>query len=36
MTIERFGNGYTVYFCGDEFYFDTEEQAQQFIKEVEG
>lgn len=36
MEIEVFGNGYTVCFCGDEIYFDTYEEAEKFIKEVEG
>ena len=32
--IETFGNGYTVFFEGDEIYFDTYEEAEQFIKEM--
>lgn len=35
MEIEKFGNGYTVFFMGDELYFDTYEEAQQFINEQE-
>ena len=34
--IETFGNGYTVFFEADEVYFDTYEEAEQFIKEMEG
>ena len=34
--IETFGNGYTVFFEGDEIYFDTYEEAEQFIEEMEG
>ena len=35
MIIEKFGNGYTVFFEGDEIYFDTEEEAKAFINEME-
>lgn len=35
MTIEKFGNGYTVFFEGDEIYFETKEDAERFIEEVE-
>lgn len=35
MTIEKFGNGYTVYYMGDDVYFDTYEEAEQFIAEHE-
>ncbi len=35
LTIDRFGNGYTVFFEGDELYFDTVEEAEEFIKSVE-
>lgn len=31
--IEAFGAGVTVFFCGDEIYFDTEEEAKAFIDE---
>ena len=34
MEIERFGKGYTVFFEGDEIYFSTREEAEQFIAEV--
>lgn len=35
--IEKFGDGYTVFFEGDEIYFDTYEEAEQFVKEyIEG
>lgn len=27
-------NGFTVFFCGDELFFDTEEQAKAFIDEI--
>lgn len=33
--IDRFGNGYTVFFEGDEIYFNTYEEAEQFIKDHE-
>lgn len=33
--IETFGPGYTVFFEGDEIYFDTEEEAKAFIDEQE-
>jgi len=33
--IELFGNGYTVFYCGDEVYFNTVEEAKAFIDEVE-
>lgn len=36
MQIESFGNGYTVFYNGDEVYFDTHEQAENFIEEIEG
>ena len=29
--IEIFGSGFTVFFEGDEIYFDTEEEAKAFI-----
>lgn len=32
-TITECGNGYTVFFCGDEVYFDTKEEAKRFIDE---
>ena len=32
--IEKFGNGYTVYYQGDEIYFDTYEEAEQFVEEI--
>lgn len=32
--IETFGNGYTVFYQGDEIYFDTEAEAKAFIDEV--
>jgi len=32
--IETFSNGYTVFYHGDEVYFDTIEQAKAFIDEV--
>ena len=32
--IEKFGNGYTVFFQGDEIYFDTYEEAEQFVAEI--
>jgi len=37
-TIEPayFGNGFTVFYEGDEVYFQTEEEAKQFIDEVSG
>ena len=34
MDIEKFGNGYTVFYLGDEIYFDTEDEARKFIEEV--
>lgn len=30
-TIEEFGNGYTVYYHGDEIYFSTLDGAKEFI-----
>lgn len=36
MEVEKFGNGWTVFYCGDEIYFDTYEEAEQFIKDHEG
>ena len=33
VEYEVFGNGYTVFFEGDEIYFDTEEEVKQFIDE---
>lgn len=33
--IEPFESGYTVFFCGDEIYFDTEDEAKAFIDEQE-
>ena len=32
--IEIFGNGFTVFFQGDEIYFDTVEEAKTFIDEM--
>lgn len=32
MEIEKFGNGYTVNYNGDELYFDTIEKAESFVK----
>lgn len=32
--IEKFFDGYTVFFEGDEVYFDTYEEAELFIKEM--
>lgn len=34
LEIEDFGSGFTVFYCGDEFYFPTEEEAKEFIDEV--
>ena len=34
--IEKFFDGYTVFYQGDEIYFDTYEEAEQFIEEMEG
>lgn len=36
MKIEQFGEGFTVFYEGDEIYFATEEEARAFIEEVEG
>lgn len=33
--IEVFGSGYTVFYEGDEIFFDTQEDAKAFIDEVE-
>jgi hypothetical protein len=33
--IEIFGSGYTVFYEGDEIYFDSQEAAKAFIDEVE-
>ena len=33
--IEAFLDGFTVFYCGDEVYFDTVEDAKEFIREVE-
>ena len=33
--IEVFGTGFTVFFCGDEIYFNTEGEAKAFIDEQE-
>ena len=33
--IEAFGNGYLVFFEGDEIYFPTYEEAEAFIEEME-
>lgn len=33
--IEKFGSGYTVFFEGDELYFDTEEDAKAFLDDAE-
>lgn len=33
--IEKFGNGYTVFYQGDEIYFDTYEDAAKFLAEVD-
>lgn len=33
MDIERFDDGYTVFFEGDEIYFDTYEEAEAFVEE---
>ena len=33
--IEIFGSGFTVFFEGDEIYFNTEEEAKAFIDEQE-
>lgn len=35
MMIEKFMNGYTVFYEGDEIYFDTYEEAEAFIEEME-
>jgi hypothetical protein len=32
--IEPFGNGYTVFWAGEEIYSDTVEEAKEFIDEV--
>lgn len=29
--VEKFGNGYTVFFMGNEIYFDTKEDAEAFV-----
>jgi len=34
MEIETFSNGYTVFYQGDEIYFDTEAEAMEFVKGV--
>ena len=34
FQIERFGDGYTVLFEGDEIFFDTLEEAQQFVLDI--
>jgi len=34
MEIETFGNGYTVFYQGDEIYFDTYDEAMEFVKGV--
>lgn len=31
--IEKFGEGYTVFYEGDEIYFDTYEEAEAFVNE---
>lgn len=33
VTIEEFGSGYTVFFEGDEIYFPTLKEAEEFIKD---
>lgn len=33
IEYETFGNGFTVFFQGDEIYFDTEEEVKDFINE---
>ena len=33
--IEEFGNGYVVLFQGDEIYFDTMEEAEEFVREMQ-
>jgi|GEM_PF-4738306 len=33
MKITKFGNGYTVFFQGDEIYFDTFAEAAAFVNE---
>ena len=35
MQIEQFFDGFTVFYQGDEIYFDTEQEAQEFIDSVE-
>lgn len=32
--IEVFGSGFTVLYCGDEVYFPTEKEAEEFIDEI--
>lgn len=32
--IETFGSGYTVYYMGDEIFFDTLEESMRFIDDV--
>lgn len=34
LIIEPFGNGYTVFYQGDELYFDTYAEAKAFIEGV--
>ena len=33
-TIEKFMHGFIVFFCGDEVFFETIDQAQRFIDEM--
>lgn len=33
MEIEKFGNGWTVFYQGDEVYFETYEEAERFVNE---
>ena len=35
MTIEKMGNGFTVFYQGDEIFFSTEEEAKKFIEDQE-
>ena len=35
MEIEKFRDGWLVWYCGDEIYFATYEEAAEFIQEME-
>ena len=32
--IDEFGEGFTVFYCGDEIYFETFNEAKEFIDEL--